>query len=483
MASSLVVALDVGTSSARALAFDTFGAQVGALAQIPYAQTTTPDGGVECDALQLLGLVEQCLKQLLQSVGGEVVGIGTSCFMHSLVAVDARGAPASGVFSWADNRSRAHVAVGRELLDEDAARARTGCPFHTSYWPAKLLWLRDTRPELFASPLRWMSFGEFLALRWCKQARASFSMASGTGLFNGDTWAWDEEMLSHLPVEVGQLSPLCDADEPLEPTSEFLARFPRLRGAKMFPALGDGACSNIGGGGTDASTFALNAGTSGALRVVLPGFSGAPPRGLWRYRVDRKRALVGGAISNCGNALAWARATFNLPPDWESQVAALAPDSHGLTVLPFLAGERAPLWNPNVHFALAGASLHTSPVQIMRAVMEAAALRYRVLDQLLRPLSPQAQIVFSGGALEHVPAWQTIVADAIGQSLCASKEAEASARGAALLALEALGLVPDVASVSFERGEVLHPDPANTALYERALKRQNNLEAKLYESS
>jgi gluconokinase len=481
--SSLVVALDVGTSSARALAFDTSGAQVGPLAQIPYSQTTTPDGGVECDALALLGLVEQCLEQLLQNVEGEVVGIGTSCFMHSLLAVDASGAPLSGVVSWADNRSRAHVAVLRELVDEDGARARTGCPFHTSYWPAKLLWLRDTRPELFAGPLQWMSFGEFLARRWCKQARVSFSMASGTGLFDGDKCQWDDEMLSHLPIERAQLSSPCDADEPLELTDEFLSRFPRLKGAKMFPALGDGACSNIGGGGANASTLVLNAGTSGALRVVLPGFVGAPPRGLWRYRVDRKRALVGGAISNCGNALAWGRATFNLPPDWELQVAGLAPDSHGLSVLPFLAGERAPLWNPNVHFALAGAGLHTSPVQIMRALMEAAALRYRVLFDLLHPLAPGAQIVFSGGALEHVPAWQTIVCDALGQSLCASKEAEASARGAALMALEALKIIPDVGAASFERGDVLQPDSRNSPVYERALERQNALEAKLYEPS
>ncbi len=481
MASSLVVALDVGTSSARSLAFDTSGAQVGPIAQIPYEQTTTPDGGVECDALALLGLVEQCLERLLQSVEGEVVGIGTSCFMHSLLAVDQSGTPKSGVFSWADNRARAHVAVLRELVDEDGARARTGCPFHTSYWPAKLLWLRDVHPELFTSPLHWMSFGEFLARRWCKQTRVSFSMASGTGVFDGDKCEWDDEMLSHLPIERAQLSPLCDADEPLEPTDEFLARFPRLKSAKMFPALGDGACSNIGGGGTDASTLVLNAGTSGALRVVLPGFVGAPPRGLWRYRVDRKRALVGGAISNCGNALAWGRATFNLPADWETQVAAMAPDSHGLSVLPFLAGERAPLWNPNVHFALAGASLHTSPVQIMRALMEGAALRYRVLFDLLRPLAPNAQITFSGGALEYVPVWQSVVCDALGQNMCASKEAEASARGAALLALEALGLVPDVGAVSFERGEALQPNPANAPLYERALERQNALEAKLYE--
>ena len=477
----LVLALDAGTSSVRALAFDTFGAQVGPIVQLAYSQTTSSDGGVECDALELLDLLEKCVDELLSKVEGEVLCVGMSCFWHSLLAVDFQGQPQSGVLSWADNRARAHVEVLRELLDEDAVHARLGTPFHTSYWPAKLLWLRDARPELFATKHRWMGFGEFAALRWTKSPLVSLSMASGTGLFDQNGCDFDTEMLSHLPIERDQLLPLGDANDALELNAEMAARWPRLAKAKWFPALGDGACSNIGAGGTNASTLALNAGTSGALRVVLPGFTGASPRGLWRYRVDRNRSLVGGAISNCGNVLAWARATLRLPNDWQWQLEQMAPCAHGLNVLPFLAGERAPLWNPNAYFALAGAGLHTNAMDILRASLEAAALRYRVLGELLSPLAPNAQIVFSGGALEHVPAWQSIVCDAMNRPLCASKEPEASARGAALMALEAIGQIKDVGEVSFERGEVLMPDAVRSAVYERALEQQNALYAKLYE--
>ncbi len=480
-AQPLVFALDAGTSSVRALAFDTSGTQVGPIAQIAYSQTTTSDGGVECDALQLLDLLGQCVDELLSKVEGEVLCVGMSCFWHSLLAVDFQGEPRSGVLSWADNRARAHVAVLRELLDEDTIHARLGTPFHTSYWPAKLLWMRDARPDLFAAKHRWMGFGEFVALRWTKSPLVSLSMASGTGLFDQNRCDFDTEMLSHLPIERDQLLPLGDANDALELKPELAARWPRLAKAKWFPALGDGACSNIGGGGINASTLALNAGTSGALRVVLPNFSGAPPRGLWRYRVDRNRSLVGGAISNCGNVLAWARETLQLPDDWQEQLEQMAPCAHGLNVLPFLAGERAPLWNPNAHYALAGAGLHTSAMDILRASLEAAALRFRVLGELLSPLAPNAQIVFSGGALEHVPIWQTIVCDAMNRPLCASKEPEASARGAALLALEAIGEINDVSEVSFERGDVYQPDTGRSALYGRALEHQNALYAKLYE--
>ncbi len=480
-AQPFILALDAGTSSVRAIAFDTSGAQIGVASQIAYLQTTSTDGGVETDADALLVLLEKCMDDILAKTEGEVLAVGMSCFWHSLLAVDADGKARTSVISWADNRARAHVGVLRELMDEDAAHARLGTPFHTSYWPAKLLWLRDVRPELFASPLRWMSFGEFAALRWLEAPRVSLSMVSGTGLFDQNKCDFDAEMLSHLPIERAQLLPLCDAHDALVPSAQTAARWPRLANAKWFAALGDGACSNIGGGGLDASTLALNAGTSGALRVVLPDFSGAPPRGLWRYRVDARRSLVGGAISNVGNVLAWARANLCLPDDWQTRLGTMNPDAHELTVLPFLAGERAPLWNPNAHFVLAGATLHTDAMDILRACLEGAALRYRVLSDLLAPLAPGARITFSGGALEHVPVWAQIVGDALGRPISASKEAEASARGAALLALEAIGALPDVAAAKFETGEELRPDPARTALYERALSRQNGLVAKLYE--
>ena len=480
-AQPFILALDAGTSSVRALAFDTSGAPIGTASQIAYLQTTTTDGGVETDAEALLLLLEKCVDDLLARVEGEVLAVGMSCFWHSLLAVGGDGKARTGVLSWADNRSRAHVGVLRELMDEDAAHARLGTPFHTSYWPAKLLWLRDVRPELFDSPLQWMSFGEFAALRWLKEPRVSLSMASGTGLFDQNACEFDPEMLSHLPIERAQLLPLCDANEPLVPNAATAARWPRLARAKWFAALGDGACSNLGGGGFDASTLALNAGTSGALRVVLPGWTGAPPRGLWRYRVDKNRSLVGGAISNVGNVLAWARANLLLPDEWQTRLGAMTPDAHGLTVLPFLAGERAPLWNPSAHFVLAGATLHTEAMDILRACLEGAALRYCVLSDLLAPVAPNARITFSGGALDHVPVWAQIVCDALGRPISPSSETEASARGAALLVLEAISVLPDIAAAKFDIGAELHPDPAHTTLYEHALERQNGLVAKLYE--
>ena len=474
--SRAVIALDIGTSSVRALAFSPSGHKIGEAAQIPYEQTVSGDGGVEVDADFLLQLCEKTLDALLPTLETEVAAIGISCFWHSLLAVDEAGNARTPVLSWADNRSAAWVEILKKTLDETAFHARLGTVFHTSYWPAKLLFLRDTAPQLFEQNLRWMGFGEWLRLKWCGNPRMSLAMASGTGIFDQNALEFDEEMLSHLPIKRENLPQLCDLDDGATLKSEFQNRWPKLRNAPIFPAIGDGACSNIGSGCTDEKRIGLNAGTSGAMRVVLRDFSGAPPRGLWRYRVDKNRSIVGGALSNVGNLLVWARETFQIPANWGEEIEKIAPDSHGLTVLPFLAGERAPIWDGDARFVLSGANLGTTPTHILRAVAEAGALRFAAIGNLLLQLAPNAQIVFSGGVLENVPAWQPIVCDALGAPLVGSREHEASARGAALLAWEKLGVaLPE----DFERGETLEPNAENHAIYERALERQNALYERL----
>ncbi|HEX8236273.1 MAG TPA: gluconokinase [Abditibacteriaceae bacterium] len=484
-----ILALDIGTSSTRAITFDFKGHKTGRIAQREYSQITTPDGGVEVDADFLLDLTARCIDEVLGESDVPVVAVAVSCFWHSLMAVDVEHKPLTPVFSWADNRAAPWLAPLRATMDEIEVHARTGCVFHTSYWPAKLLWLHHTQPALFSGDMRWISFGEYLALQFLGEARVSLSMASGTGLFHQNNADWDEEMLAAVPIGMENLSPLCDAHDDLGRLhSTYHERWPALRDTKWFPAIGDGAASNIGSGCVDASRIALNVGTSAALRVVLREYSGAPPSGLWRYRVDGKRSLLGGALSNAGSVWAWARNTFNLPPDADAQIAALRPDMHNLTVLPFLAGERSPLWNANARFVLEGASLDTEPVQILRACLEATSLRFADVAQRVCAATPQPneqgrstlEIVASGGALDRSASWRQIVCDCIGAPLVQSCEAEASARGVALLALEACGIINDIADLAAECGDIVQPNPEHHAVYKRALARQNALYDQIY---
>src|SRR4029078_7047101 len=208
---------------------------------------------------------------------------------------------------------------------------------------------------------------------------------------------------------------------------------------------------------------ALNVGTSAALRVVLPAAAASStptPWGLWRYRLDAGRALVGGATSEGGNVSAWCRRTLALPASdaaLERAIAALAPDGHGLTALPSLAGERSPGWRPEARAAVAGLTLATGAPEITRALLEAGAfrlgaiyhplcarrawaLRLAEISARLRPLAAADHVVVgSGGALRHSRTWAQIITDALGVPIALGGDAEASRPAAARLALEATG--------------------------------------------
>jgi len=476
----MVIALDVGTSSARASLYDAAGRPIpGRFRQISYEPTVTRDGGVEHDPTRLLEAVAACLDGALAGHKAPVRAVGVTTFWHGLLGFDGRGHPATPIYMWADTRSVPEAQLLRGALDDAAVHARTGCHLHASYWPAKLRWLNRERPAEVRRVARWGSFGEYLELELFGEASTSLSMASATGLLDQASARWDREALAAAEFDEARLFPLRDwAEARRGLRAPWAMRWPALRGVDWFPAVGDGAASNVGSDCIDPSRIALNVGTSAALRVVTTA-PPVPPRGLWCYRLDRRRALLGGATSEGGNVYAWCRQMLKLPGDdqVEAALAALPAADHGLTVLPHWAGERAPGWPGDRVGVIAGLRLHTTALEITRAALEAVALRLALVYDLLAPCAgPEPTIVASGGALARSRVWAQITADALGQPIRWSPESEATSRGAPLLALEALGVLPDLTTARQELGETFVPDRARHARYRDALERQRRFD-------
>jgi gluconokinase len=300
-------------------------------------------------------------------------------------------------------------------------------------------------------------------------------MASGTGLLNQHTLDWDAQLLDAIGLARDRLPTLA----PLVQTSQ-TARWPALRDVPWLPAVGDGACSNLGAGCATAERFALMIGTSGAERVVLVQPERLEiPWGTWCYRVDERRVVLGGALNDGGSLFDWLRRSLRLPAlvASEDQLAVLEPDGHGLTVLPFWAGERSPGWAHDARGALLGLRLHTTPIEIVRAALEAIALRFGELDRILVEAMPSGrEVVATGGALLHSPAWMQIMADVLGRPLLASAEPQGSSRGSALLALETLGCLET--PLEEQQPEVrrrFEPVPEHTRRYRAAAERQRHM--------
>lgn len=482
----LVLALDLGSSSVRAIVYDRSGREVeGTEGRIPWRWDLTAGGGVEADPDALLDGTFRAIDRALAGAGpaaAEIRAVGVSTFWHTIMGLAPDGRPLTPLYSWADARSAAAAWALRRHLDEDAVRQRTGCVFHPSYPAARLAWLRGAAPDLYRRVRRWVSIGEYLALRCFGRAVCSISMASGTGLLDQRRCEWDAEMLGVLGLTPDHLGPLADLDAPLAGLARPLAsRWPALAAIPWLPAAGDGALSNVGTGCVGPARAALVVGTSGALRVLRRGPAPTVPRGLWVYRLDRARVLVGGAVSNGGNVYRWVeeRTALGAPDAVEDALRRRPPAAHGLVVLPFLAGERSPEWPLSVRGAIVGMTLATGPLDLLQAGLEAVTYRIALVWALLRGAVPEArELVASGGALHRSPAWAQIFADALGCEIVASGEPEGSSRGAALVALEALGAGRPEETPA-PRGSVYRPDPERHARHREAAARQQRLEEAL----
>ena len=223
-------------------------------------------------------------------------------------------------------------------------------------------------------------FADYLQLRLRGDARTSLSTASGTGLLNLRESRWDVALLDELELGPERLPEI--SDEPIGASEPW------------FPALGDGACSNVGAGCTERSRAALMVGTSAALRTVFAGRT-EPRPGLFLYRLDAALRLVeGGAFSDGGNL--WAGSARTLRLDGAVDLAGRPADGHGLTFLPFLGGERSPGWNGHARGAVNGLTFDTTPEDLLQAGLEGVALRFA---EVLERMPEVEQLVATGHAL------------------------------------------------------------------------------------
>ncbi len=476
-----VLVIDIGSSSVRAMLFDDRATAIpGAVVIRPYQFTTTPPGAAVADAALLREFAEGCIDEILaQPESRRIDVVGMAAFTGSLLGLDESGSIITPVYTYADTRSAPDVHLLDRQIDLAGTHQRTGCRNHTTYWPGRLHWLRRTDPVLFGAVRQWLDIGAYLYRLWFGDAPTSYSMASWTGMLNRAALAWDADWLAIIGLDAGSFPRLADYDHMQRGLVDAYARrWPSLRHTPFCLALGDGAAANVGSGATDRSTVALTLGTTAAVRVILEADTPPVPPGLWGYRLDARHHVIGGATFEGGNIFRWARQTLCLPDDSaiEAELAQREPDSHGLTLLPLLGGERSPGWMNHATGAITGLRFSTTPLDILQAALEGVALRIALTTRQLAAVADNAVIMAGGGALSASPGWAQIIANALNRPLHLVAEPEVTARGTAILALRALGRceLSDF-SPGFER--VVSPRPDHAAIMRQALERQ----AALYE--
>lgn len=475
--------IDLGSSSVRASLYDALGRQVGDfVSRRKWNMPVTAAGAAEADPGKLLAMVIEVIDEEAAKCGDwaqHIAGVGMSSLAGNILGIDGDSNAVTPLTTYADTRAAQMTRLLRQELNEVEIHNRTGCPFHPAYLPARFRWMQAERPQWLTDAVHWVTIGEYIQLKLLGQAHASYSMTSWNGLLNLREATYDEELLQSLPVSTESFLPLADSDQGVVGLSrEYAQRWPVLKDVPWFAPIGDGAAANIGSGCTTDQQVALTIGTSSAVRVVLHDVPDSIPQGLWCYRIDSEHVLLGGALSEGGSVYAWMRDTLQLNEiaDMEEALAAIAPDSHGLTILPLFRGERSPGYQAKMRGSIVGIGVSTQPIHLMRAALEGVSYRIgQLVDLLEEELGEDASIIASGGAVQTSEVWDQILADVINRPLTVSQVAEASSRGVALATLQALGVIELWEDVPAFTGQTFQPDSEAHQIYHKAMARQQSL--------
>ena len=483
-ADGLVLALDLGSSSTRAALFDQRARRLSQTdATATYTIRYTADGGAELSPPTLRRAVVHCLRSSLKSHEQQrqlrrspVIALAVSSFWHGLLGVDRQWRPVTPIYTWADARAKDGARRLRENLSERDVHARTGCMLHSSFWPAKLTWLRRNHARLFRRAVFWVSPIDWVFHELFGTIASSASMASGTGLYNFRRGAWDAEVCAACHVHPEQL-PILRKHVTVAARPSGLPWETRI-----FTAIGDGAAGNLGSGADVPGVAAINVGTSAAVRIITQSHrrrSRVPP-GLFRYVVDDERCVLGGAVSNAGNLRQWALRELRIGKDAPTQrriFSRTAAARDTLIALPFWAGERAPTWPDHQLGVMDGLNQTTSATDLLRVLSTSVFYRLaQILDLLAQAEGSPGRIIVSGGILQS-PAAVRLLADAIGRDVQAAREQEASLRGAAIYALQQLGITVPRSPA----GRLIRHDRRLAASHRQRRHRQIELERVLAE--
>jgi gluconokinase len=406
-----ILALDLGTSSVRGLVLDQAMVPVPeALARRKPVMSLGEDGAATFDGPAYLAALIECIDEL--SEAGHLVDVSlvaASAQWHSVVPLDAGGAPLGPVLTWLDTRPFA-LPGAPGPADDARFHDRTGAWWHRFYWTIRLPWLRQhlgTTPASFAGLVEYV-YGVLL-----EEAPMSVSQASGSGMLDLRALEWDAEACVLAGVRPHELPALAPEGWRGRLRTEYARRWPALSGAEWAPPLGDGAASNVGSRCVDEWRAAVTVGTSAAVRVVQVAPAGAElpplPPSLWRYRVDERRVLTGAAYSAGGNLFKWARREMRLPEGEELDIA-LAEVSPGGGVVradPRLGGDRPPGLAPAGSGKLCGIGLSTTAVEIFAGLMDALCQQVAIdLAELESAVGHQVEVVVGGGAVAASPWWR-----------------------------------------------------------------------------
>ncbi|RDU37855.1 gluconokinase [Neobacillus piezotolerans] len=478
---NFMLGIDIGTTSTKAVLFSEKG-DVIHTENIGYPLYTPDISTAEQDPKEIFQAVLQAITNITkQHPEKRLKFISFSSAMHSVIAMDENNEPLTPCITWADNRSEAWTHKIKNELNGHEVYKRTGTPMHPMSPLSKIAWIVNERPEIAAKTKRYIGIKEFVFKKFFDQYVVDYSLASAMGMMNLKTLDWDEEALTIAGISRDQLSELVPTTKLFTNCNPVLASQIGLDPKTPFViGASDGVLSNLGVNAIRKGEIAVTIGTSGAIRTIIDKPQTDEKGRIFCYALTENHWVIGGPVNNGGMVLRWIRDEFASaevetakrlgidPYEVLTKIAAgVRPGADGLLFHPYLAGERAPMWNPDVRGSFFGLTMSHKKEHMVRAALEGVIYNlYTVFLALTECMDGPVTRIQATGGFARSEVWRQMMSDIFESEVVVPESYESSCLGACILGLYSLGEIESFEIVSEMIGSTYKHTPKGDAVKE-----------------
>lgn len=493
-----VITIEIGTGAIRIAAFDLNGNIVGS-SKGSYPTFHSRPNFSEQDPEQIFITMLYILKNFLnEKVHPKRYNVACICFssaMHSVLSIDKNGVPLGNAMVWSDNRAKKeaddlkHSAIGKLLYKA------TGTPIHAMSPLNKIVWLKTNDNDRFASTHKFLSIKTYIIQQLTGEYVVDYSVASATGMLNIHTLKWDEDALKHADIRAQSLADVVSVFySPKKLKKEFQTSLGLHDKVKIIIGSSDGCMATLGSGvwGDGKATITLE--ESGALRVAGKEILEDETQRLFNYVLTEHDYISGGPTNNAGSVFEWYakqfgdfKKAFDLEDCMENLVndaSKVMPGAEGLIFLPYLQGERAPIWNANARGVYFGLNIKHEQQHFIRATIEGILYAFYNIGKTLEE-HHSFKSLCANGTFSSYPLWAQMMADIFNKPVHTKQGsgADSVALGSFLLSATELGIYKnlDKAAETVNLPDHFVPQTQNHQVYMKHYSIFERLSEKLFD--
>lgn len=475
-----IISIELGTNAVRVYAFDVAGKMLGFSKGAyptfhPHADYSEQDP--EQIFITMLYVVKNFLSEKIHAKNYRVLSVCFSASMHSLLAIDKNGVPLGHAITWADNRGKKEAGELRQSsLGQNMYKA-TGTPIHPMSPLIKIKWIRNNNPEIFKKASMFLSIKSYIIQQLTGRFIIDLSLASATGLLNIHSRQWDTVALDYAEITAKQLSELVPISySECKLLRQYQVSLGLSANTKIIVGSSDGCLATLGAGVLGENKATITIEDSGAMRIIGTQVLKDKAGRLFNYILDDKYYVSGGPSNNGGVVFDWFASQFgDVTQAYDIEYSQREMLLHagqvtagcdGLIFLPYLLGERAPIWNANARGVYFGVNINHERKHFIRATMEGIVYEMYSIARIL--LEHRCIHTISvNGSFATIPLVTQMLADIFNTPMCAPQNVNAVSTGAFLLSATTMGIYPDLeeAARSVTLPEPFVPNKANQDLY------------------